>query len=294
MLLSKIIKKAIRNRSFYEPVEWGWKRSFGLTTRSKRLLPNFIIIGAQKCGTTSLFNYLSEHPDIYPSYPKEVHFFSTRFNRGIKWYRSHFPLAIQKEIVERINNHRFLTGEASPSYFANPHAPRRVSKVVPNVLLIILLRNPVDRAYSHYHMSKKMGLEKLSFTEALDQEDERLSSELEKMIADEYYRSSILANFSYLRRGIYIEHLLRWSKFFKRDRMFFINSEEFYSNPRKSFQQVEEILGISSWELNEYKRYASGNYAPMDSKTRKRLQEFFEPYNQKLYDFLGLDFRWED
>jgi len=292
MKLIKIIERSIKKRTLYKPVEWGWKRSIGLITGSKRLFPDFIIIGAQKCGTTSLFKYLSQHPDVYPSYPKEIHFFSTRFNRGIPWYRSHFPLTIQKEIVERSNNRQFLTGEASPNYFANPHAAGRVSKVVPNVMLIILLRNPVERAYSHYHMSVKNGHENLSFTEALDQEELRLNSEIEKINIDEHYRSYFHENFSYLRWGTYIEHILLWSKNFKRDNMLFINSEVFYSNPRESIQQVEKFLGISSWELKEYRKYHSGKYAPLDSATRKKLNEFFKPYNHRLYDFLGEDFGW--
>jgi len=141
------------------------------------------------------------------------------------------------------------------------------------------MRNPVNRAYSHHQMSKRNGFEKSSFAEALDKEDVRINPELDKMIADEYYRSSDYLNYSYQQRGVYIDYIKNWSDFFDRERMMIINSEDFYSNTKKSMRKVEQFLGISVWEKYNFKRYAPGNYAPMDSKLRKRLQEFYEPHN---------------
>jgi hypothetical protein len=172
-----IVKRAVKRHSLSYLVKWSLQRSLGSLTRGMRLLPDFIIIGGQRCGTTSLFNYLTQHPDVFPSCPKEVHYFSIHYHKGVNWYRSHFPLVMQKSYVERGHDRRFVAGEATPYYIAHPHAPQRIAETVPEAKLIVLLRNPVDRAYSHYHYEVKNGLETLSFAEAIDREDERLAGE---------------------------------------------------------------------------------------------------------------------
>ena len=149
------------------------------TTYPLRLLPDFLIIGTQRGGTTSLYNYLVEHPGIGAASIKEVHFFDTpHFKQGLAWYRGHFPSAFQRYYVERSLKHGFVTGEASPYYLFHPHAPKRVAGLMPQMKLIVMLRNPVDRAYSHYHHEVAGGHEKLAtFEEAIACEDERLAGE---------------------------------------------------------------------------------------------------------------------
>src|SRR5690242_6983741 len=160
----------------------------GLTS-SIRLLPDFLIIGTQRGGTTSLYHYLEAHPCIGPSTTKEIHFFDRRVNKGIAWYRGHFPTRIEKYYVERLHGRAFITGEASPSYLFHPHVPRRIAKVLPHTKLIILLRNPIDRAYCQYYHSLELGYETLSFEEAIQGEEERTAREREKMLKDEGYES---------------------------------------------------------------------------------------------------------
>ncbi|NIN93623.1 MAG: sulfotransferase [Anaerolineae bacterium] len=270
-------------------IQWGLR----ILTSRLRILPDFIIIGAQRCGTTSLYSYLLEHPSVIPAFKKETLFFSNHFGKGVTWYRCHFPLAWHKHYVRRIRRQDFITGEASPYYIFHPHVPRRISETVPQARLIALLRNPVDRAYSHYHHEVKMGLETLPFEDAIEREEERLSMERAKMLEDENYRSFNYQNYSYLSRGIYVDQLENWTRFFDRDQILVLKSEDFNDDPVATLEQIAEFIDLPKWELNEYKKYHYAHYPEMDAAIRKRLTTYFEPHNQRLYEFLGVDLGWE-
>ncbi len=258
-----------------------------LLTSHIRVLPDFIIIGAQRCGTTSLYNYLSQHPCVVPALVKEVHFFDINFHKGIHWYRSHFPTFLEKY------KQNIITGEASPYYIFHPHAARRIFKIIPQVKLIVLLRNPVDRAYSHYHHEVRIGAETLSFEEAIEKESERLKGEIKKMLENENYYSFNHQHYSYLSRGIYIDQIKVWMSLFPKEQILIIKSEDFYANPSAVFRRVLEFLNLPIWEPKEYKKFNYANYPKMNPATRKRLIKFFEPYNQKLYEYLGVNFGWD-
>ena len=171
-----------------------------------RLLPDFIIIGVQRCGTTSLYCNLVQHPNIFPAFVKEVHFFDIDFIKGINWYRPHFPSRLYKYYITRICKQGFITGEASPSYIIHRLA-KRISKILPRVKIIILLRNPIYRAYSHYCHQVRKRRETLSFKHAIEKEAERLNGEAEKILQNENYNSFNHRRFSYLARGIYVDQL---------------------------------------------------------------------------------------
>src|SRR5579863_10505639 len=174
-------------------------------TSPMRLLPDFLIIGAQRGGTTSLFHYLEAHPCIKPAVNKDLHFFDRKYNKGLAWYRGHFPTRIEQYYAQKIRRRAFVTGEASPSYLFHPHTPRRVVQAIPHVKLIILLRNPVSRAYSQYHHAVELGHESLAFEEAIQGEEERTAREQEKMLRDEHYYSEEFKHRSYLSKGIYVD-----------------------------------------------------------------------------------------
>src|SRR5438874_9257675 len=177
-------------------------------TSSLRLLPDFLIIGTQRGGTTALYHYIKTHPCIEPATATEVHFFDKRFSKGLGWYRGHFPTRIEKYYAERLRGRALLTGEASSSYLFYPHAPKRVAKAIPHIKLIVLLRNPVDRAYSQYFHAVELGHEIHStFEEAIEGEEERTSRERERILQDEHYYSSAYKHLSYLTRGIYVDQL---------------------------------------------------------------------------------------
>lgn len=266
-----------------------------LLTNHIRVLPNFLIIGAAKCGTSSLYHYLTRHPCVAPAFRKEVYFFDRTFRRGMAWYRSFFPTLLEKYYAKKIYKKDLLTGESTPCYFFHPHAPQRTFRSIPEVKLIVLLRNPVDRAYSFYHMQFRRGIETLSFEQAIEREEERLQGELEKMLQDEYYFSFNRQNYSYLSRGIYVDQLKNWMRFFSKEKILILISEHMYTEPSKSFRQVLDFLNLPNWEPEEYKVFNSAPslYPQMDLTTRKHLIHYFRPYNQQLYEFLGMHIDWD-
>jgi hypothetical protein len=274
-------------------------------TSSIRVLPDFLIIGGQRCGTSSLYYYLTEQRGISSAATKEVHFFDDFFARGIHWYRAQFPTSINKYYVERMRNHHFLTGEASPYYIFHPHAPGRISAVLPHIKLIALLRNPIDRAYSQHWLEVKGRYETLSFEEAIKCEQDRIAGEREKILSDENYHSFKHRRYTYLTRGIYIDQIEYWLNYFPRDQFLILKTEDLYSNPASIVRQTLEFLGIPGKEIDtnrEYKKYKvpsktgyrTKDSAPkMDPTTRKYLVEYFKPYNARLYEFLGRDLEWD-
>ncbi len=254
-------------------------------------LPDFILIGAAKSGTTSLYSCLCHHPQIISAAVKEVHFFDENFHRGIAWYRSQFPSLLTKYDIRR--RRVVLTFESSPYYIFHPHAPRRMARLIPKVRLLALFRNPVDRAYSHYHHQVRLGNETLSFESAIDCESERIERETEKMLRDENYMSFNHRAFSYLARGIYIDQLRSWFSFFPREQMLILQSENLYANPTGALAQTYAFLGLPPKAFENFWQSNKGNYPPMSDQTRKRLLEYFAPYNQELYKYLGVDWQWD-
>ena len=267
-------------------------------------LPDFVVIGAQKGGTTFLYHLLVQHPYVEPAASKEVHFFDNLFDLGVDWYRRCFPTPRWKD------GRRTITGEATPYYLFHPHAAKRMAQVIPRARLIVLLRNPVDRAYSHYQMAVRNALRRgenpRKFEEALEVEEAKLRGEWNKMLEHERYDSFEHQRFSYLSRGVYVDQLLRWSEFFPREQMLVLKSEDLFEHPANTLKLVEDFLGLPGWEpealgprddgrnLDKYERIKrnKGRYEEMDPTTRRRLEEYFEPHNQRLYEFLGADFGW--
>lgn len=249
-------------------------------------LPDFLIIGAQKCGTTFLYHLLCQHRYVEPAATKEVHFFDTNFDRGVEWYRSRFSPPTQED------GRKVLTGESSPYYIYHPHAARRAAQVVPGARLIALLRNPVDRAFSDYNHKAREGRESLSFEEAIAAEEERLRGEKEKMLADESYHSPNFRKFSYLSRGIYVDQLKEWRGYFDEEQLLVLKSEDFFEDPQADFERVLEFLGLPPWETGVAGERNEGEYERMSPATRQRLEDYFEQHNKRLYDFLGVDLGW--
>jgi len=242
-------------------------------------LPDFIIIGCQRGGTTSLYNYITNHPDVESASQKELHFFDYKFNRGLHWYKEQFP-------------DNKITGEASPYYITHPHAPKRIAQAKSDVKIIALLRNPVDRAYSHYHHEVRIGCEKLSFEEAIKNEHKRLEGEVEKMMKDESYYSYAHQHFTYLERGKYVDQLKNWFKYFNNNQILILPSESFFNNIHISLKKVFEFLNLSVKSEIEKKIYNLGNYSPLEPDIRKELSEYFSPYNKRLYAYLQRDYGW--
>jgi len=267
-----------------------------------RLLPDFIVIGAAKSGTTSLYGALADHPFVVPctttdphfQNTKEIHFFSSGFQRGQDWYRSHFPLESARREFEAVHGRPFLTGEASPSYISSYWAPGRIREVLPDVRLLAVLRNPVDRAYSQFQMSRRQGLEPLErFEEATAAEEERLRREVARLSSDPHYTSPDYGAWSYLARSRYAEQLERWLALFPREQFLFLKAEDL-ADSTATIDAVYEFLGLPAHCLGKPPRlHTGGEYTPMAPDVRAKMVEYFRPHNERLYDLLGIDFGWE-
>ncbi|HYX89257.1 MAG TPA: sulfotransferase domain-containing protein [Gaiellaceae bacterium] len=258
--------------------------TYGRATSAVRPLPDFLILGAQKAGTTALYAYLRRHPNITGPSWKEVSFFDRHWARGESWYRGNYPNVLRAR--------GDLVGEASPSYLFHRLAPRRVAELVPGAKLIALLRNPVDRAYSHYQHEVALGREPLSFEEALAAEDERTAGEEERLAADPGYFSHAWWNYTYKARGRYAEQLERWFDVFPRDRLLILPSEELLDEPGRTHARVLEFLGAQPHRLDSYPRVFEREYAPMRPETRAALAAEFARPNERLYELLGRDLGW--
>ncbi len=265
-------------------------RLYRFFTVRNRVLPDYIIIGAQKSGTTSLYHCMTQHPQILPAFRKEIHYFDTKFNKGILWYRSNFPT--KSKFAENT-----ITGEASPEYLFHPNVPERMVEIIPNVKLIMLLRNPADRAISHYYHYVSNKKEHLPIEEAFRIEEQRIKPAFEKLMKRRFFvkkYSMKYRRFSYKIRGIYINQISNYLKYFKRSQMFIEASEIFFKNPLPVLKNIFEFLNVDPDFIPEDIRPKQvGNYPEVNKKFYEKLQEYFKPYNKKLYDFLNRDFDWD-
>jgi len=230
------------------------------------MLPKFIIIGAARCGTSSLFLNLIKHPNVkgplIGGNKKEVHFFDNHYNRGLGWYKSRFPDAEDTIYIE-----------ATPNYLYHPKVPARVKECLPDTKFIILLRNPVDRAWSHYWHWKNKGK----------------------------WNSGVLKNLSHeiLKKGVYIDQLKRWYKLFK-GRLLINQSEEYFKDEKAGINRCINWMGLEPMEIEEPEYWDPKRntriktpYPKMPREIKSFLEDFYRPYNQELYEFLDTDFDWD-
>ena len=263
-----------------------------------RMLPDFIVIGAQRGGTSSLFKYLSLHPEIAPSIRKEIEFFSRyRAEHGFGWYRSHFPLASSRARAESAGR-KLLTFEATPTYLDHPHTAAQIAQAMPEVKLILLLRDPIARALSHHQHMTRLRLETFPFAQAVRFEEERIKEERSKVFSDPLYYSRPYTRYCYAYRGLYAKHLEGWLNHFPRDNFLFLRSEDFYSDPSTTLGRILSFVGVDpQWRPAEFANYSyrhgpPAEYEDMDAPTRSYLADRFAPHNQRLKDLLGPEFSW--
>jgi Sulfotransferase domain len=282
------------------------RRRFRHATRHRRLLPVFLIIGAQRAGTTTLYTYLRRHPDVTgPRYAdsavywsKELHFFDENYWRGVDWYRKFFPLEARRRVMRRLGRD-LVPGEGTPYYMFHPAVPARVAESLPEVRLIALLRNPVERAYSHYQLMARTGREKLSFEEAIEAEPQRLAG-VEQALLEErpifgkngHRRHQHHRHRAYVGRGLYADQLERWLEHFPREQLLVLRSEDFLAQPDEVYAQVFEFVGLRPWKVRDYEPRNTAAYAPIDPDLRARLEERFAEPNARLARLLGQDFGW--
>jgi len=269
------------------------KNLFRSISSPTRILPNFIIFAASRSGTRSLNKYLQQHPSIQMASRREVHFFnkSDNFRQGLNWYKSFFPTKIYKFFFESKSKSKLICGDATPDYIYNPEVPLRIKKSLPNVKLIAVLRNPIDRAYSHYHYMVRTNRENLSFEEAIRSENDRIKDDIHKKNYDgDNYR-----RYSYLRRGIYVEQLKNWMSEFPKQQFMIIKSEDLENEEtlQKTLDDVFKFLDIHPIKIKDRLKINVGKYTPINSEIRKKLSEFFYPHNENLSKFLNMKFEWD-
>ncbi len=262
-------------------------------TAGLRRLPDFLILGAMRAGTSSLYRYLGAHPSVSPSLRKEVEYFTRWHHRGEAWYRAHFPLGA-------FAGHRQCF-EATPYYLCHPHAPERARELLPDARLVVILREPVARAVSHHRHLSHLGIETLPFEEAVAREPERLAGEWERLLRDPGYESRDHHLFSYLERGHYAEQLQRWFTAYPRERFLVLEHDEFFRDPEISFRNLLHFLDLQPWSPTGFHNFSHGaTHAPTASDTstdlppelRDRLDEHFTPHNRNLEEILGRSFGW--
>jgi len=274
----KIALPTYESRSFRKRVPARYR----MLTHENRALPDFMIIGTQKGGTTSLYKYLTKHPNIKSNYVvKELSFFDEYYSRGKIWYRSNFPKRKKGK----------LYFEGTTHYLYNPLVPKRVKQMLPNVKVIALLRDPIDRAYSSYKHQLRAGRETLNFENAIQAESERLNGEKEKLLSDPSYISYNYNHFSYVERGKYADQINNWLEHFSKEQMLVLSSEDFFKDTDNSLKQIYDFLGVEYIKTPIEKRHNTGNYKDtMSKEMREKLKLIFKPYNVKLQKLLGRDF----
>jgi hypothetical protein len=258
-------------------------------------LPDFLLIGAMKAGTTTFYEWLVTHPLVPAAVEKEVHFFDFHFPQGLTWYRSQLPSERELARLTASAGRRAVSGEASPTYLFHPLAARRAHSIVPDVKLIVLLRNPINRAYSHYQTGIRHDWEALTFEDAIDREPDRLRGQIDVLLMDEeHHRSFPRYRWSYLSMGHYAELLESWFRYFPREQFLFILNEDLDRDADATFRRVHDFLDLPHNPLPQVPRRTVGEYSSMAPATRERLQEYFRPHNKRLAELLEIDPGWDD
>lgn len=264
-----------------------------LANASHRILPDFLILGAMKAGTTTLYDMLRAHPRILPAWRKEVHFFDLpdRWSRGLDFYRAFFPTRNQRLIASARAAGRVLTGEASPYYLYHPHAPARITQTLPNAKFIVLLRDPVTRAFSHYQHARREGWDDRAFARAVRDELQNLGALHRIVEADPALFLPRHQHHEYIHRGHYAEQLERWFALAPRDRFLILRAESFFHDPLATFEQTCAFLGLPAVSLPTPQISNRGDYRDqVDPETRQLLHDHFQPVNARLHALLG----WRD
>jgi hypothetical protein len=250
--------------------------------------PDFLIVGAQRCGTTSLFRDLAEHPAVVPPlFQKGIHFFDMHYGHGPRWYRGHFPVRALAERRVARTGARPVTGEASPYYVFHPLAPARIARDLPGVKLVLLLRDPVERAFSAHRQETARGFETEPFERALDLEPVRLAGEVEKMLADPAYVSFSHQHHAYLARGHYAEQVARLFDLVGRDRVLVLDSAAFFETPEQVWERVLAFLGLPPWRPATFGQHNARPSRPLPAQLRARLDDYFAPHDERLAELLG-------
>ena len=267
-------------------------------TSRLRQLPDFIIIGAGRAGTTALYSYLIQHPLIVAASTDnnesvaDLHFFEYIISNNIQWYKSHFPILFSKSKNQK---NSFITGEYTSTYMYHPDVPKRIFNLLPKIKLIVILRNPIDKAYSTYQQQFRFGEYTTSFEDAINAEFRRidLNKDFPELNSNNYDFENFVAQ-NIIRHGVYADYLETWLKIFDRKQILILNSDDLKKSTKETLRRVFNFLNVSNYDIKDTSQVNVGKYPTINKITRKKLIEFFKPHNQRLNKLLDTEFDWNN
>lgn len=258
-----------------------------MPTADLRPSPDFLLVGAQRCGTTSLFRALEQHQQVVrPTINKGINYFDVNYHRGERWYRAHFPLGVTSRRRTRAVGPA-VTFEASGYYMFHPLAPERIAHDLPDVKIVAMLRDPVERAYSAWKHESARGFDPMSFEEAIVEEALRTAGEKERMVADPAYQGFAYRHHSYVARGHYAAQLRRFYDRFAASRIHVVYSESFFAEPAAEFALLADFLGIEPGVGLAFDQHNARPSGPMPGRTRQTLTQIYEAEADDLEQLVG-------
>lgn len=261
-------------------------------TAPLRSFPEYLIVGAQRAGTTSLYKYLIQHPGVMPArLTKGVHWFDVAYDKPPSWYRVHFPMDRSRARLADQLGYRPVTGEGSPYYLFHPYVPQRIAEHMPDARIIVVLRDPVARAWSAYHHERKRGFETLSFEAALDAEPERLAGQ-DQLLAAPDGRSYDHLHHAYVGRGQYLTQLERLWAALPRPQTLVVFSDDLEQQPVETMAEVQEFLGLPAIAPVTARRWNKQDNDELDPRLRARLEAAFAESDAALAARLGRPLPW--
>lgn len=277
------------------PLKFSFSGTYRTITSSLRTFPDFIVVGFPKCGTKSLFSYVIQHPNIGIAARRGKYFFDVNYWRGIGWYKAHFPTVGEKNNLKK-QNAGYCIGEYTARYMMYYPAAKRIKELIPDVKPIALLRNPTDGVYSQYHFKKSWGFEKMTFDEAVADNEKRLEN-WNYMVKNDLLRreNHAAVNTPYMSVRKYAKHLKEWFKYFPQENFLLLQTEKMSneSEIQDTVNKVFNFLGLSEHNIKDFTRKNVNKYKKMSSKTRDILIEYFKPYNAELEKMLNRKFNWD-
>ncbi len=261
------------------------RQASGRISAGGRALPGFLVLGTQRGGTSTFYDYLARHPSVAPASRKEVHFFDRNHHRGDAWYRAHFPKQDQLDADDAI------TGEATPNYLFFEPAPARVARLLPEARFIVLLRDPVERAHSAWRLMVESGYEPLSFRDAVAAEPERIGGLIDAAPSDNPPPIDLF-RYSYIARGRYAAQLERWFSFFDKDRFLILESRDLFDAPQETIQATTDFLGLPRHSMVTVQKRNHIPGEPLGLEERERVGALFVEDDRRLTELLGRPLSW--
>ena len=256
-------------------------------------MPDFFIGGIQKGGTTSLYHAITQHPQVIPGKNKEVFYYGTTpvYQKGLNYYKSFFASVFYKKLAELKSGKPMLCVDASTNTFDSKEAPARILRDNPRAKMIFILRNPTERAYSHYKMAKKRGWDLADFETALSMEEQRIEEGSTHRLSNKQHNYAY-QRLGYKARGVYVDHLKHWLTDFPNEQLLITSSELFFADPANVFNTLCKFLEIDTNVNVKFEKMNEGTNEKMDPKIKLYLDDYFKPHNEALFQLLNRRFDW--